>query len=70
MPDERKDSAKPTRHTDEEQRRRAAGGAEVGVGLGNGSQPDSTGDDGSFDADTHESGRRAGRHHGPGEGAD
>ena len=70
MPDDRKDSLKPTRKATEEERRRAASRAEIGVGLGAVSHPDSTGDDGSFDAETHDSGRRAGRHHGPGEGAD
>jgi len=80
MPDERKDSIEqgigtpeesPTgRAAEEERRRRAAEGPEIGGGMGGTSDADSPADEADLDARTHDSGRRAGRHTGPGEGAD
>ena len=80
MPDERKDSieqgvAAPKespkgQQAEAERRRRAAEGPEIGGGMGGTSDADSAGDEAAFQAETHDSGRRAGRNQGPGEGAD
>jgi hypothetical protein len=76
MPDERKapieqgigapKESPAGRQGADERRRRAATGPEVG-GT---SDADSAGDEAELDAGTHDTGRRAGRFHGPGEGAD
>ena len=80
MPDERKDSIEQGigapdesprgREAAEERRRRAAEGPELSGGVGGTSDSDSAGDEASHNAAVHESGRRAGRQQGPGEGAD
>ena len=80
MPDERRDSIEqgvgapdesPTgREAAEQRRKRAAEGPEIGGGMGGTSDSDSAGEEAAFDAEQHDRGRRAGRHRGPGEGAD
>ena len=80
MPDERTDSIEQGigapmespqgQKAAEERRRRAAEGAEIGGGLGGTSDADSAAEEASWNAQTYESGRRADRHRGPGEGAD
>ena len=54
----------------QERDRRAAEGGEIGGGLGGTSDADSAADEANYDAEVHDSGRRASRHRGPGEGAD
>jgi len=80
MPDERRDSIEQGigapdespagKQAAEERRKRAAEGPEIGGGLGGTSDADSAGDEAAFEAERHDSGRRAGHHRGPGEGAD
>ena len=80
MPDERRDSiaqgigvpeeSPEGKRAEEERRRRAAEGPEIGGGMGGTSDADTPADEANFDAQTHDSGRRAGKHRGPGEGAD
>ena len=80
MPDERRDSIEQGigvpdespagKRAEEERRRRAAEGPEIGGGMGGTSDADSAADEANFDAQVHDSGRRADRHRGPGEGAD
>ena len=80
MPDERKDSIEQGigapkesprgQEAAEERQRRAANGPEIGGGMGGTSDADSPADEANYDAETHQTGRRAGRQHGPGEGAD
>lgn len=80
MPDERRDSIEQGigapeesaqgRKAEEERRRRAAEGPAIGGGMGGTSDADSASDEAGFDAETHDSGRRAGHQRGPGEGAD
>ena len=80
MPDERRDSIEqgigapdesPSgREAAEQRRKRAAEGPEIGGGMGGTSDADSPGDEAAFEAETHDSGRRADHRRGPGEGAD
>ena len=79
MPDERRDSIEQGigtpdvspegRQAAEERRKRAAEGPAIGGGMG-GTDADSTGDEAAFEAETHDSGRKADHRRGPGEGAD
>lgn len=80
MPDERRDSIEqgiaapdesPAGKKGAEARvRRAAEGPEIGGGVGGTSDADSAGDEANYEAQRHVAARRAGRHRGPGEGAD
>ena len=80
MPDERQDSitqgvgapkeSPSGQKAADDRQRRAAEGPEIGGGIGGTSDADSAADEANFDAEQHDSGRRAGRHRGPGEGAD
>ena len=80
MPDERRDSIEQGigapdespagRDAAAERKKRAAEGPEIGGGMGGTSDADSAGDEASFEAEVHDSGRRADHRRGPGEGAD
>ena len=80
MPDERRDSIEQGigapddspigKQAAEERKRLAAAGPEIGGGVGGTSDVDSAADEADYQARKHESGRRADRHRGPGEGAD
>lgn len=80
MPDERRDSIEQGigapeespigRKAAEERKKRAAEGPEIGGGMGGTSDADSAADEAAFEAERHDSGRRADHRRGPGEGAD
>ena len=77
MPDERRDSIEQGIGAPDEsakgreaRRQRTDDDAEIGGGMGGTSDTDTAGEEADFERKRHDSGRRAGRHHGPGEGAD
>ena len=80
MPDERKDSIEQGigapeespkgRAAAEKHARGAPEGPEIGGGMGGTSDADSPADEANFEAQRSDAARRAGRHRGPGEGAD
>lgn len=80
MPDERRDSIEQGigapdespkgKAAEEERARKARQSPEIGGGMGGTSDADSAGDEAATDAQRNDTGRRADRHRGPGEGAD